>query len=114
MRFAGSLRRCGNVLKLLQRYKRTAKNCSNRFGSEDRQIVFDLRCKDILSKKVLKENNQSDLIPEMEYYLVVLNGDYCFDGTSKTANRYTVWILTESFVMIIDLSGVTKKNAGKG
>lgn len=83
----------------------------NRFGSDGTgKYVFDLAVQRYIIENSLKENNQSDLIPKMEYYLVVLNGDYCFDGTYE--NGEPVYGLDPDgnpLFMIIDLSGVTKE-----
>ncbi|HHU24797.1 MAG: DUF2779 domain-containing protein [Bacilli bacterium] len=83
----------------------------NRFGSDGTgKYVFDLAVQRYIIENSLRENSQSDLIDKMEYYLVVLNGDYCFDGTNE--NDEPVYDLDPDgnpLFMIIDLSIVTKE-----
>ncbi len=76
--------------------------------------VYDLAVQRYIIEQDLKQNNMSDKIPKIHYYLAVLNSEYIFDGTYLGSEPdYKTDINNQDIVSFFDLTTLTKQYLDK-
>lgn len=85
----------------------------NRLNSAG-HYVYDLAVQRYIIEQDLKQNNMSDKIPKIHYYLAVLNSEYIFDGTYLGSEPdYKTDINNQDIVSFFDLTTLTKQYLDK-
>lgn len=92
-------------------YNKQRSKLFERYSSDGTgKYVYDLAVQRYIIEKSLIQNNLQNAIDKFEYYLVVLNGDYLFDGTYIDDEPvYHRDINNQDLFTIFDLTTITKE-----
>ncbi|HHU81160.1 MAG TPA: DUF2779 domain-containing protein [Acholeplasmataceae bacterium] len=92
-------------------YERHRAKLFNRYGSDGTgRYVFDLAVERYIIENSLRQQGKEELIDSIKYYLVVLTGDYIFDGTYVDGKPYYGLDKNgRSLITLIDMTTITKE-----
>lgn len=91
-----------------KKYEENRAKLFNRFGNAG-HYVYDLAVQRYIIENDLRDNGDSDKIPNIKYYLAVLNADYVFDGKYDCGEpSYDTDSAGNDIVCFLDLTNVTR------
>lgn len=95
----------------MKEYNRYREKLFDRFGGDGTgKYVYDLAVERYIIENSLRLEGKENLIDSIKYYLVVLTGDYLFDGTHENGKPlYGVDENGRSVVTLIDMTTITKE-----
>lgn len=95
----------------IKEYQRYRNKLFDRYGSDGTgKNVYDLAVERYIIENSLRREGKEDLIDSIKYYLVVLTGDYIFDGTYVDGKaQYGVDVNGRELITLIDMTTITKE-----